>query len=88
MNQNDAPRGTLGVVGHPSNDIVIVKGATGWRYIDTGEVVPDDAFRMTGWDEWNPGHHMKYEWPTREIDCSCGERLPGWDEFRQHADVA
>lgn len=41
-----APAGTIALLGHPANEIRIVKTARGfWRYVEGGEVVPEEDFR-------------------------------------------
>lgn len=49
MSPDEAPAYTLCSVGHPSNGIVIRKGADGfWYFLHTGARVEDvDAFKMT-----------------------------------------
>ena len=49
MNQNEAPAGTLAVIGHPANDIRIIKVGERWRYVKTGDLVDPEDFRA-GWD--------------------------------------
>ena len=49
MNQNNAPVGTMGRIGHPGNDVRIIRTGKGWLYIETGEAVDPEAFRA-GWD--------------------------------------
>lgn len=48
--QHDAPVGTLALIGHPANDIRIIKLGTGWAYVSNGEPVDDEGFRA-GWDD-------------------------------------
>ena len=50
MNQNTAPAGTLAVIGHPANNIRIVKVGERWRYVHSGDLVDPEDFRA-GWSE-------------------------------------
>lgn len=49
MNQNTAPAGALGVIGHPANNIRIVKVGERWRYVHSGDLVDPEDFRA-GWN--------------------------------------
>jgi hypothetical protein len=41
----------VATIGHPANDILIVKGADGWwRYVDSGERIPYDDYHKAMWD--------------------------------------
>lgn len=53
MNQHQAPRGCVATLGHPANEILVVKGRDGWRYVDTGLPVSNESFRG-GWDTYVP----------------------------------
>lgn len=48
--QTSAPHGSIGTIGHPGNQVYVVKTQLGaWRYVDTGRLVEDEDFRA-GWD--------------------------------------
>jgi hypothetical protein len=52
MNQHEAPYGTVATLGHPSNEILIVKTrGDDWRYVNNGRIVDDEDFRA-GWEIW------------------------------------
>jgi len=54
MNQNTAPVGMIATIGHPANNVLIVKTSYGfWRYVDSGKIVDDEDFRA-GWDDYVP----------------------------------
>lgn len=51
MKKEECPRGTVATIGHPSNSILIVKGADGdWRYVDNGGTVDYDTIHKASWD--------------------------------------
>lgn len=66
MKQSEAPVGTVATLGHPLNNILIIRindfGVERWVYYDNHiEIVDDEAFRA-GWDiapqpePFEPGH--------------------------------
>ena len=51
MRKSECPRGTVATIGHPENNILIVKGADGdWRYVDNGSEVDFDTIHKATWD--------------------------------------
>ena len=54
MTQRQMPPGTTAYIGHPANECLIVKtSGEFWRYVDTGSIVNDEAFRA-GWSLYIP----------------------------------
>lgn len=50
MRQSEAPVGTIATLGHPANQVLIVKSnQTDWRYLYDGSLVDPEDFRA-GWD--------------------------------------
>lgn len=49
VTQSQAEPGTVAYLGHPANEILVVKAPQGfWRYVHSGEVVDEEQFRG-GW---------------------------------------
>lgn len=87
MNQNEAPRGTVATLGHPANEILIIKTSHGWwRYVDSGKYVEEEAFRG-GWEvypapeperSWSPGDSCRLlgDYKVKHVE-GCDEHPAG-----------